>query len=151
MEKARLPHINDLLAPIIASQFHSLSAHPIPDAISRLSAAYAQSVIDNVGAEIVRIVTERDRVGDGFWERDPDEILTGITHEACDAGNNQLIYTWNARCYLMGSGNEGAYQDEIGEPAPSPEAAATMALIADVRASHWHTDAEAALNAKRTP
>lgn len=136
--------LTKMLIPLI------LSGNPLPDFIAGLCAAYAQSVIDGVGAEIVRIVTERDRVGAGFWDRDPDEILTEITHEACDASNNQLIYTWNSRCYLMGSNNEGAYQDEIGEAAPSPEAAATMALIADVRASRWYTDAEAVLNATRT-
>ena len=144
------PHINDMLAPIIAGQFETQSSHPVPDAIGRLCAAYTQSVIDDVGAEIVRIVTEQ--CGDarpGFWERDDDEILSDIVTEQCDAGNNQLIYTWNSRCYLMGRSNEGAYQDEIGEPAPSVEAAASAALEADVRASHWYSDAEAVLKTRR--
>lgn len=133
-----------MLVPLIRSD------KPLPDFIASLCAAYAQSVIDNVGAEIVRIVTESDDARPGFWNRDADEILSDIVNERCDADNNELIYNWNSRCYLMGSDNHDAYQGEIGGPAPSLQAAANMALIADVRASHWYTDAEAILNAKRT-
>lgn len=144
-EQAAHKHkLGKLLTPII------LSDASLPDAIGGLCGAYSQSVVDNVGAEIVRIVNECDDARPGFWDRDTDDILSDILIEQCGAENNQLIYDWNSRCYLMGTNNHDAYHDETGDLAPSVQAAATRALIADLQASHWYTDAEAILKAKRT-
>ena len=100
----------------------------LTEKIARLAALYARDLCDCIGEELLQAAAEPDMTEDDLSDR---------LNELCDAGNNQLIYTWHSRCYLMGTNNEDAYADEIGEPAPSVEAAATMALIADVRAAHW--------------
>lgn len=46
-------------------------------------------------------------------------------------GHEFVIYTFKAKCLLLASDNEDAYQDEIGEPAPTVEAAACMAMRRD--------------------
>lgn len=45
--------------------------------------------------------------------------------------HNFVCYTFKAKCALLASDNEDAYSNEIGEPAPSVEAAACMAMRAD--------------------
>jgi hypothetical protein len=55
-------------------------------------------------------------------------------HERVDEdtdSHNFVTYTFKAKCALLASDNEDAYSDEIGEPAPSVEAAACMAMRAD--------------------
>ena len=55
-------------------------------------------------------------------------------NETCD-GHEWVIYTFKARCVLIATDNPDAYEDEMGEPAPKVEAAAMMAIMADVRAA----------------
>jgi hypothetical protein len=52
-------------------------------------------------------------------------------HEIVD-GSQRVIYTVQARVGLLCSDNEDAYEDEMGEPAPTIEAAMFMALRRDV-------------------
>lgn len=47
-------------------------------------------------------------------------------------GHEFVIYTFKAKCALLASDNDDAYQDELGEPAPSVEAATCMAMRRDV-------------------
>lgn len=64
---------------------------------------------------------------DGTETRDLSEVL----HETID-GTDLVIYTYKAKAVLLASDNEDAYEDQMGEPAPSVEAAAFMAIEADV-------------------
>lgn len=59
------------------------------------------------------------------------EWLTERIDEDTD-GHEFVIYTYKAKCLLLASDNEDAYATELGEPAPSVEAAACMAMRADV-------------------
>jgi hypothetical protein len=52
-------------------------------------------------------------------------------HETID-GQQRVIYTWQARLGMLVTDNEGAYQDDTGEPPPSVEAAMFMAMKKDV-------------------
>lgn len=61
---------------------------------------------------------------------DPHEFLTEYIDQATD-DHNHVIYTFKAKCVLLASDNEDAYQDEMGEPAPTVEAAACMAMRRD--------------------
>jgi hypothetical protein len=52
-------------------------------------------------------------------------------HQSID-GSARVIYTWQAKLGLLVSDNEDAYEDEIGEPAPSVESRMYMAMMRDV-------------------
>ncbi len=61
-----------------------------------------------------------------------------------DTGDHEfVIYTFKAKCACLASDNEDAYQDDMGEPAPSVEAAACMAMrrdvweLLDARSDEW--------------
>ena len=60
-----------------------------------------------------------------------DEELDRYIHETVD-GTDIVIYTSKAQAALLASDNGDAHEEETGEPAPSPEAAAYFALRADV-------------------
>lgn len=62
---------------------------------------------------------------------DPREFLTEWVDQATD-DHQFVIYTLQARCALLASDNEGAYESDMGDPPPSPEAAACAAMRADV-------------------
>jgi hypothetical protein len=49
-------------------------------------------------------------------------------------GSARVIYTFQAKLGLIASGNEDAYEEELGTKPDSPEAAMVMAMRADVRA-----------------
>lgn len=70
----------------------------------------------------------RDRVASGELDRDD---TSDAVHEACD-GATRIIYTWWARVTLCCASNPDAYQDEMGEPAPTVESQAYMAFRQDV-------------------
>lgn len=58
-----------------------------------------------------------------------DEIL----HEMIDS-HEFIIYTHKAQLVIALSEHSDAYEDEVGEKAPTDEARAYMAMVADVRA-----------------
>jgi len=53
-------------------------------------------------------------------------------HETID-GTQRVIYTYQAKCGLLASDNEDAYEDETGEQDATPEVRMYYALMADVR------------------
>ena len=59
---------------------------------------------------------------------DPDEALWEYA-DSCQTVN----YTARAALYCLGSPNDGAYLDEMGEQLPTVEQRAMYALVADVR------------------
>ena len=59
------------------------------------------------------------------------EWLTTWIDETTD-GHCYVIYTYKAKCVCLASDNEDAYEDEIGERAPTVEAQACMAMRRDV-------------------
>ncbi len=59
------------------------------------------------------------------------EWLTERVDEDTD-GHEFVIYTYKAKCVCLASDHEDAYRDELGEPAPSVEAQACMAMRRDV-------------------
>lgn len=59
------------------------------------------------------------------------EWLTERVDEDTD-GHEFVIYTFKAKCVCLASDNEDAYTDEIGEPPPTVEAQAYMAMRRDV-------------------
>lgn len=73
---------------------------------------------------------------------DPREFLTEWIDESTDS-HQHVTYTMQAKCVLLASDNEDAYQDEIGEAAPNVEAAACMAMrrdcweLLDQRSDEW--------------
>lgn len=88
-------------------------------ATSRLRAWYYSRVAD-LAEDIVRacVAGEVDDLGD-------------YLHETVD-GTDLATYTYKAKACLLASDNEDAYADEYGAPALSAEAAAFMAIRADV-------------------
>lgn len=66
--------------------------------------------------------------------------LSDWLHEAID-GHHRVIYTLQAKIGLLCSDNEDAYQEEMGEPAPSVEAQCYFAMRADVM-EHLDSDCE---------
>ncbi len=67
-----------------------------------------------------------------------------------DVDNTQrIIYTFQAKCGLLSTNNEDAYEDEIGEKPPSIEAQMSMAMRADVRAQLEAKDVDELLRKAR--
>jgi hypothetical protein len=58
--------------------------------------------------------------------------LTQWIDESID-GCSRVIYTWQAKCGLLASDNEDAYDDEMGEASGTPEMRMYWAMRADVR------------------
>lgn len=63
-------------------------------------------------------------------DTDPEEFLQEWIDEATDS-HQHVTYTFQAKAVLLASDNEDAYQDEMGEAAPTVEAAACMAMRRD--------------------
>lgn len=97
-------------------------------AIATLSGAYQREIVNHAAREILSVARETLEETGTLTSDKLDEIAD----YACDAGNNELIYTWRSRCFLMGSNNHDAHRDDMGEPPETAEFAATCALRADV-------------------
>ena len=95
----------------------------VSDAVSVIKRDYyadVASIVEDLKRAIKdREITSQDEVHD--W-----------LHEAID-GTQRVIYTWQARLGMLVTDNDDAYQEEMGEPPPSVEAAMFMAMQRDVQ------------------
>ncbi len=76
------------------------------------------------------------------WAESYDKRINNKEWDDCEAFQESfdeetdsaqiVIYTFQARCALLASDHEDAYQDEYGVPAPTVEAAVLMAFRADI-------------------
>lgn len=80
--------------------------------------------VRGIAEEVTRAVKDGEVDEDGFYD---------YIREQCD-GSQRVIYTFQAKLGMLCTNNDDAYQDELGEPPPTVEAAMCMALIADVSA-----------------
>lgn len=80
--------------------------------------------VRGIAEEVTRAVKDGEIGEEEFYD---------YIHEQCD-GSRRVIYTFQAKLGMLFTNNDDAYQDELGEPAPTVEAAMCMALIADVTA-----------------
>lgn len=80
--------------------------------------------VRGIAEEVTRAVKDGEVDEDGFYD---------YIHEQCD-NSQRVIYTFQAKLGMLCTNHDSAYQDELGEPAATVEAAMYMALIADVTA-----------------
>lgn len=90
---------------------------------------YQQEVIESALEHV------REMVAEG---QDKNEALEGYA-----TGCETVIYTGRAWCYCFASSNDEAYEEEMGEVAPSIESRAAWAIVADVREHYQWDDIEA--------
>lgn len=60
-----------------------------------------------------------------------DQLQDRINQEV--DGSQRVIYTFQARCGLLVSENDEAYEDQFGDKAPTVEAQMSVAMMEDIR------------------
>ena len=81
-------------------------------------------------SEIKEWAADYDRAIESGEYADREEFLDRL-HEDIDS-SQLVIYTYKAKAVLFASDNEDAYEDQMGEKAPTVEAAAYMAIETDI-------------------
>lgn len=119
--------------------------------VRELYAAYHTIVKQDVKSAVLEAVEAFRKYCDegqekdikGAIEAERDNIDERLTEEA----DSFVTYTRDAETILFVSENSDAYEDELGEKAPSVESAAAMAYLADARTwldnSYFIADIEA--------